>query len=1689
MESVEVRYIGSDDQYQVYSSSDKALIQTNLITSTYGAPEDYIEYFIKDLSGTVINSNYYATQYQLDDSVVDPVTGTTTQLYLDPEADGKQMGYDRGGFNVKYNFFRRQLLSGPDPSINYWIKEISTSGLEIKATRQDLSNTQMQNAFTAFNGLLAGDPYYPTFYLNFGNDVQLIGINAVYVEENGAPYIIFKLYEPLPVEFNLKSKFWIVTPVADPAEFSVSINVAPDAILDNAPIKGPNFKVSLLDKVGQTTPYYSYASLLSTAVTSSYQQLQSIMQDKGILINVDYSSFSNFIHFSSATERLYNFVYKVQQIESASAGLTQNNTSTAKVLLQNQIDTTITNFDGYEYYLYFTSASTAWPKQNSTQPYPLYSVTSSQVVNWLGSTNITPSATTMSMYWSSSYYDDQNKDLLLYATPSYITDDTANAPYLLFLNMIGQHFDNIWIYLKDVTNHYSAENNPFVGISIDQVADALRSFGVQLYTNTSITDNIYYSLLGLNQTGSTLPVTSSLYSTVNIPSTSLYPLSGNAYLSSSLALPPFGEEKINRYVTTFVTQSSPAFNVSHSFATLPASQIQGEIYKRIYHNLAYLLKTRGTERGVKALITTFGIPTDYYAFTSSYDSLSGGFISASSYSEAILTPHEYGGYNIYQVPGIQEISNTKITTGSVLNISSSLLSPYTTIQYYQNDQDKTSNNIEVGFSPADSINASITSSGLVTSSTQPGYFDIMQLIGAPNLQYSSSYVPLVELANTYFSAEYTSRYNVWDFIRVIKYYNNSVFKMLRDWMPARASATTGIAIQSHMLERNKYPRHEPTYTILSGSADVYMVRVSGSDGGSILGDTYYVEKIPIQYQSNSIYLGNSSGTIYMSSSNDIQKYTGEFSGSVIKTDFNTFSQDEVSSYEYPWTSSVAPSSLAGGVKLLDNVFVSASPTPAAIGAPIILKGPISIYNSLGILSGNTSPNSWISASNYSYNGTTGTFVTNYSDTSGYLSGLITFSVGASSTLIAGADKMFTTYSVSPTLNNITGAVLSQRFLDLDYNANQVVPTNYGLITKSLNETVLIGNISQSEQPYSQYAQLQDYNYFLPSTVAIRYSGSYLQGLAYNTYSVGDLSYGNDPVINYYSSRIGFFTQVATSSFIPGKVNATLGYLADVSGGLFELNQNNKNWVDVQNIFVAGTQTTVKQFDNKKYSNQVSTDGIKTIYNSGYNYTPQLYFQSKSDNPLFFEFVGSANINSFIGSLPVSSPNYDISGSIGVPNYPVTVTNPVTRAGNIFKIFNYADPSTYFSVGNDTNFPSYSAPELGNKKFTVKLGVNFRFTPPVSTTTLTSGSYSFGAYTGSGLIGTLQTVRFTSSYTPAGTNPGVITEQETESPGTKVRLYSGGTYTGPFLVNGSGPYGTELTTLTTAFYSWVGSRDTPYSGLLVESTSSGPIPGIITVRNGICSEIVDEPTSGTSTAAVSTFTSTQYINYTTPEEVLDANEAVVFKFTQDAMSSANYTASITSDSTLTVGTITLGAGGYASATTGSGPFLASLANIEGTNYATITLNSSLGQYAVGYEYVPYFVSASITYSSNLYSKYGDVNTPFSPQSGDKIILIDGGGTAQDLDVFSYSNNTFTVVGEILQNWVNNSTLVTTFLLLRRFNDEQNVILTYNKPNGATSYGFLLPDTVSPEVVDNINTLQANVQAQLLSTQANSNISNI
>ena len=47
-------------------------------------------------------------------------------------------------------------------------------------------------------------------------------------------------------------------------------------------------------------------------------------------------------------------------------------------------------------------------------------------------------------------------------------------------------------------------------------------------------------------------------------------------------------------------------------------------------------------------------------------------------------------------------------------------------------------------------------------------------------------------------------YDIVDFVRLIKFFDNSLFKMIKDFTPARTSLSSGVVIKQHLLERNKY---------------------------------------------------------------------------------------------------------------------------------------------------------------------------------------------------------------------------------------------------------------------------------------------------------------------------------------------------------------------------------------------------------------------------------------------------------------------------------------------------------------------------------------------------------------------------------------------------------------------------------------------------------------------------------------------------------------------------------------------------------------------------------------------------------------------------------------------------------------------------------------------------------------------
>ena len=77
---------------------------------------------------------------------------------------------------------------------------------------------------------------------------------------------------------------------------------------------------------------------------------------------------------------------------------------------------------------------------------------------------------------SASNYDENNRDWLYFSIPEYLRDDSANKKYELFVDMVGQYYDNVWTYTKDITNKFDADNRLDYGISKDLVADAIRDF-------------------------------------------------------------------------------------------------------------------------------------------------------------------------------------------------------------------------------------------------------------------------------------------------------------------------------------------------------------------------------------------------------------------------------------------------------------------------------------------------------------------------------------------------------------------------------------------------------------------------------------------------------------------------------------------------------------------------------------------------------------------------------------------------------------------------------------------------------------------------------------------------------------------------------------------------------------------------------------------------------------------------------------------------------------------------------------------------------------------------------------------------------------------------------------------------------------------------------------------------------------
>lgn len=802
-----------DEVGNVYTFPDETskTVEKFIIDSFFQEEKHRIEVDIYSLNG-----EFLQTVYEYNNLIRIPQQDSNGAhiLSIDPSVDATTYGYYSGDVTLIYKFLN-DLFSETGRG-ELFIEQISADRREFRALSTKITSSNLVRYVNQIKARLNTGPYYYEFKVNLGNSQSITAVNIDIQDTEKGQAVIFKLYDPLPDNIGVNKQFYVEEEVADPTAFNVFAEFEED-LEPVVYVKGPNFNVDVVDDNDNPSEYLNYEDLLSYEISNPYYELRSLAEQKGANLSIDFTEFSNFIHFSSAEERLKNFKYKLtllqgyeDKITTIKAGTVENTTASTSVLYyENLIKGLLRNLDGYERHLYFESGSTCWPKTNTVKPYINSRVDSVESTAWYNTQILLASS-----------YDEQNLELLSNTIPKFIREDSINEPYVVFTHMVGQHFDNIWIYSKSISDRYNADNRLDFGIPKDLVRLAIEGMGVKLYNSPQNINNLFAVFSGES-----------------------HPDSG------SLG------------TTSYVVATSGSLN--SNLQPVPKIDYQREIYKRIYHNLPLLLKSKGTERGLRVLLNCYGIPSEILQVKQ--------FGGADTESNIYISPNSYTTSSLSKV-------RTQ-NTGSVAE--GNTLSGYTTIvkpsQRFSDDL----HNVEVGFNLS-----TLADQEIRASLSSP--FSIDDYIGDPRDSSKSTYPEL-----NFILKDIETSNPVKGIVRLLKYFDNSVFRMIKDFIPARTNLTTGVIVKSPELIRSKHKQVALSVEsdLVEGTLD--LISVEGGDGGGFLN---------LNSTDYSSGINTPAGPVLKIISNESPKYTGELGGSTLVATTGELNEGNI--YKHYTTSSL-----------------------------------------------------------------------------------------------------------------------------------------------------------------------------------------------------------------------------------------------------------------------------------------------------------------------------------------------------------------------------------------------------------------------------------------------------------------------------------------------------------------------------------------------------------------------------------------------------------------------------------------------------------------------------------------------------------------------------------------------------------------------------------------------------------------
>ena len=614
-----------------YELSNQNVIESEDFPGSFTQGSNTMEFYIYDASKQIIYSDYNFQNYFVDSEAetysnynvkTQEQTITTDSIVLTPESDIANQGFTNGNLYAIYNFINLELNSSLETP--YYLAEISSDRTEIRLKSNVITTGQMKASFVNLNTRLNTPSYFDEIYISFGDNDYHIGVNIKYddslgqVSPNafsvagkgsvqkgntiGQASILLKLYDPLPVEFELLDSLYVCTKTAETQAYLVNfvnnygtaqgggVGIGGSGIDNIIQLKGPNSNLKINEFVNGPSTFKSKKELLSTKSTGSKDQLLNRLAQTGVSLNLEYTtaSFADFVNFSSAKARVSNFVEKVSRIQAYEADIATITATTASnpgvpqissslATLYTQIENEIVAFDGFDYYQYYATSSDAYPKIGTAFPRPLEATQSVNAQSWILATET-----------SASRFDEDNQNWLYYTIPDFIKENTSNANYLEFVNMIGQSFDEMWLYTKAIAEKNNTTNEFDKGVPLQLADDVITSLGYTGYGNNWNNQDNFFGLIG-SDNGDFLPPT------------------GSELITQYIAVN--GPGGIVNYWEDFYSFGDYVQQLDSPGFPYPIDKVSKEIFKRLYHNMAYLVKKKGTVSGLRQLINIWGIPS------------------------------------------------------------------------------------------------------------------------------------------------------------------------------------------------------------------------------------------------------------------------------------------------------------------------------------------------------------------------------------------------------------------------------------------------------------------------------------------------------------------------------------------------------------------------------------------------------------------------------------------------------------------------------------------------------------------------------------------------------------------------------------------------------------------------------------------------------------------------------------------------------------------------------------------------------------------------------------------------------------------------------------------------------------------------------------------------------------------------